>query len=201
MKRSLQVLSERWPNAVDIAGAIALGAAVLTVLLALAVAVVPAEVPAPQALASGTPTPAADPTPPAPAPPSTDTVVTDTSVVLVLETGSRLYPDWKEERRVHLGEEFALGDTDNSAVATKLLPDFRIIDGKPMSLSADMTNPAARILVRQNGAAVDSSWAFLNFPPHFSPRSFFTFKIKEIAGYPAGKPAATSPGTVTVGRE
>jgi hypothetical protein len=115
--------------------------------------------------------------------------------------GSRLYPEWKEERRVRLGEEFVIGDTDNSAIATRLLPDFRIIDGKPTSLSTAMANPAARIIVREKGAAVDSAWAFLNFPPHFSPRSFFTFKIKKVAGYPVGQPSVTSPDAVTVGRE
>jgi hypothetical protein len=51
-------------------------------------------------------------------------------------------------------------------------------------------------MVYKEGAAVDSSWAFLNFPPHFSPRSFYTFQLKEITGYAFGpRAAAAQPGS------
>ena len=112
--------------------------------------------------------------------------VTDTSLVFVIRAGNRLWPDWKEEHRAKIGMRFSLGDTDNSAVVTKLLPDFRIIDAKPVSISDAMNNPAIRVVVYQDSAAVDSSWAFLNFPPHFARTSFFAFQLLEVVGYGGG---------------
>jgi len=52
-----------------------------------------------------------------------------------------------------------------------------------VNFSMEMKNPAVHVLVFKEGAPVDSSWAFLNFPPHFSPKSFFTFQLKEVRGY------------------
>lgn len=109
--------------------------------------------------------------------------VANPALVFVLECGSRLYPDWKEQRRVHVGEHFVLGDTRNEAVVDALYPDFRIVEGKATSISDSLGNPAIRVLVQRDGAVVDSTWAFLNFPPHFSPKSFFTFQLQDIQGW------------------
>lgn len=116
----------------------------------------------------------------------TDTlaITADTSLVFTLDTGSRLYPDWKEENTVRLQQEFPIGDTEYRALVKAFMPDFRIIDGKPRNVSPGMKNPAAFIQVRNDSAVVDSAWAFLNFPPHFSPTSFFTFQLKKVEGYP-----------------
>lgn len=116
------------------------------------------------------------------------TFLADTALVFLLEAGSRLYPDWKEEHRVRAGEVFFLGDTEFTAAVQRFLPDFRLVDGRPVTASRNLANPAVRILTYKEGAPVDSAWAFLNFPPHFSPRSFFTFQLKQIVGYeePAG---------------
>lgn len=151
-----------------------LGAVVLATILALAVAVVPAEeLQAPQ---------------PAERTSNAFAVGADTSLSFVLQLGNRLFPEWKEERRVRLHERFVIGDTQYWAMVTKLLPDFRIIDGKPGSVSGQMNNPAVRVMVyRDSTTAADSSWAFQNFPPHFSPRSFFTFQLKEVVGYKDSK--------------
>lgn len=161
-----------WGDMLWLAG---FGAVIFAMVLALATAMVPAaELPAPKPVADETATAA-----PVPGVPP----VKDPALVFVLETGSRLYPDWKEERRVHVGEYFILGDTKNEAVVEALYPDFRIIDGKAASISDSLGNPAVRVLVRRDSAVVDSSWAFLNFPPHFSPKSFFTFQLKDIHGW------------------
>jgi hypothetical protein len=101
----------------------------------------------------------------------------------VLEAGSRLYPDWKEQHSVRIFEGFPIGDTEFTAKVTKFIPDFRMIDGKPTSWSLAPNNPAVRVFVYADSGAVDSSWAFQNFPPHFSPKSFFTFKLQEVRGY------------------
>ena len=109
----------------------------------------------------------------------------DTALVLQVEVGSRLYPTWHEQLRLRLGELFYLGDSEYSARIERFLPDFRIIDGKFVSVTQKLANPAAHVIVYHDTTATDSTWAFLNFPPHFSPRSFFTFKLLEIQGWVA----------------
>lgn len=146
------------------------GAVIFVMVLALAAAMVPAaELPA-AAPAAVSQVPAYKP-------------VANPALRFVIECGSRLYPDWKEQREVHLGEHFVLGDTRNEAVVDALYPDFRIVEGKATSISDSLGNPAIRVLVQRDGAVVDSTWAFLNFPPHFSPKSFFTFQLQDIQGW------------------
>lgn len=133
-----------------------------------------------------------------PARPADKTATADTSdsnLVFVIEVGSRLYPDWAETTRVHLHEPFHIGDTEFTGVVSEFLPDFRIIDGKIVSVTDQMANPAAHVFVHGDSAAADSSWAFLNFPPHFSPRSFFTFQLTEVIGYEP--PLREAPDSVT----
>jgi len=119
----------------------------------------------------------------APAAETLATAPADSGLVLQVEVGSRLYPEWKELLRLRLGELFYLGDSEYTARIDQFLPDFRIIDGKFLTLSQELKNPAARVVVYHDTTAADTAWAFLNFPPHFSPRSFFTFQLKEIAGF------------------
>jgi hypothetical protein len=118
----------------------------------------------------------------------------DTSLALVVEIGSRLYPDWSEEQEVPLDQFFYLGDTEFVAKIVGFVPDFRISDsGEILNYSDELKNPAAHVIIYQDTTASDSTWAFLNFPPHFSPRLFFTFKLKEIRGYnPPEKPPSAA---------
>lgn len=108
------------------------------------------------------------------------TAVPDSSLVFRVEIGNRMFPDWKEEQKIHLATPFRLGDSENWAVAPAFLPDFRIVDGKFVSASRAWKNPAIHIVVHNDSTAFDSTWAFRDFPPHFSQRSFFTFKLLEI---------------------
>lgn len=110
----------------------------------------------------------------------------DSSVAFGLQAGSRLYPDWKEDHKVHIGERFPLGDTPSSAEVRRFFPAFLIVDGKRINTSRDLVNPAVQIFVYENGAVTDSTWAFLNFPPHYSARSFFTFQLTSVDGYGGG---------------
>ncbi len=119
----------------------------------------------------------------------------DTSVTFSIVTGSRLYPEWREENRVHLNETFYIGDTEFSARVTRFLPDFIIDQGQFLSASSALNNPAVHIYVYGDSGAVDSTWAFQNFPPHFSPNSFWSFQLKEVNGYKADSPSV--PPTVT----
>jgi len=121
----------------------------------------------------------------------------DSGLAFRVEIGSRLYPEWREEQRLHLGELFYLGDSEYTARLRRFVADLRIGEkGEILSASADLANPAVQVFVYHDSTTADSTWAFLNFPPHFSPRSFFTFQLKEVVGYrpgPKAPPAAASP--------
>ncbi len=64
-----------------------------------------------------------------------------------------------------------------------------------------MNNPAVQVVVYGDSAAADTTWAFKNFPPHFSPRSFFAFKLMSIEGFvPLDsfvEPGAAAPGSTS----
>ena len=118
----------------------------------------------------------------------------DSGLTFRLEIGSRLYPNWHEEQRVHMDRLFYLGDSEFSARVRRFVPDFRIGEkGEILNVSAELKNPAIRVFVYHDSTAADSTWAFLNFPPHYSPRSFFTFQLKEISGYTPPPASATTP--------
>jgi len=107
----------------------------------------------------------------------------DTAWIFTVVAGSRLYPDWSEEHTVRLGEEFFLGDTPFHGKVDRFLPDFKLAGGRVENWSRDMENPAVHVYVYGDSGAVDSVWAFKNFPPHFSPRSFFSFQLTDVEGY------------------
>lgn len=118
----------------------------------------------------------------------------DTTYFFVIETGSRLYPEWTEENRVRLNQDFHIADSKFTARVTRFLPDFRIDKGQFVSASDSLLNPAVHVFVFGDSGAVDSTWAFQNFPPHFSPRSFYSFKLKDVlpndSASPSPPPAA-----------
>jgi hypothetical protein len=193
-----QAMTTRAAVFIDVVEAIGLLALVVGGLLALAVAIVPAAEPPVSAPAPGASASDHDSLRvPAAAPVDSFAVTADTSLVFVLEIGSRLYPEWKETRRVRLHERFVIGDTDNAAVLTRLLPDFRILEGGPCSVSPNLANPAVRVYVYRGEARTDSAWAFLNFPPHFSRKSILAFQVLRIdfAGRPSVHAKSDSAGS------
>jgi hypothetical protein len=196
-QRTLQTIASRRRAVVESLTLAGLVALLVSAILALAVAIVPAAEPTLDPPGAGTPPAAVPAAPPdstqaAAAAPDSFAVTDDPSLVFQVQIGNRMYPDWKDVQDVHLNREFPIGDTENSGKIVKFLPSFMIVDGKPRSVSANMDNPAVRIMVYFQGAAKDSAWAFLNFPPHFSPKSFYTFQLKSITGYGAATAGADS---------
>jgi hypothetical protein len=51
---------------------------------------------------------------------------------------------------------------------------------KVVSRSNELKNPAARVVVKQKGVPVDTTWAFLNFAPHFAAKNILAFQIVRI---------------------
>lgn len=92
----------------------------------------------------------------------------------------RVIHDFAEKAEVKLKEEFRIGDGEYSARIIEFVPDFMIENRKVMSRSRAPRNPAIRVVVKENGAVQDTSWAFLNFAPHFSAKSVLAFQVLKI---------------------
>ena len=94
----------------------------------------------------------------------------------------RVFPDFFEVDSVRLKEEFRVGDTDYSARAVEFVPDFAydLKTHKVLSRTQEPLNPAFRIIVKQKGVPRDTTWAFLNMPPHFARTSLLAFQIARI---------------------
>jgi hypothetical protein len=93
-----------------------------------------------------------------------------------------VFTDFRDEVVVKMNEEFRVGDSDYSAKAVEFQPDFAM-DMKTKKISSRSNapnNPAVRIFVKKNGAPDDTSWAFLNMPPHFARHSMLAFKLERI---------------------
>ena len=114
----------------------------------------------------------------------------------------RIFKNFSDVQAVTLQKEFPVGDSDFSARVIRYVPDFamELKTGKVISRSNEPKNPAFQIIVREKKVPQDTTWAFLNLPPHFGRKSMLAFKIVRIdfAGAPpvvadttrAEKPAA-----------
>jgi len=94
----------------------------------------------------------------------------------------RVFPDFGQKLTVGLREPFAVGYSEYSAEAVRFLPDFDydIKKHKAVSRSNDPRNPAFQIITRKDGVVQDTSWAFLNSPPHFGRRSMLAYQVLRI---------------------
>jgi hypothetical protein len=94
----------------------------------------------------------------------------------------RVFPDFAEKSEAVMGKSFQIGDTRFSATITDFEPDF-VIDLPTHSItsrSIEPKNPAFRLIVREQGVPQDTTWAFLNMPPHFARNSLLAFEILRI---------------------
>lgn len=101
---------------------------------------------------------------------------------VTLRVGHRVFPNWSEDHTVALREGFQIGDSEMSAEVIRYEPDFAIIGRtkKISSRTSEPNNPAFQIVVYESDAPRDTTWAFLNMPPHFSTRSTVAFKVMRI---------------------
>ena len=114
--------------------------------------------------------------------PATAPAVPPAAAKLKLETVDlhifhRVFPDFHDRVDAALNKEFRIGDTEYTGRVIRFVPDFTmdLKTGTVTTRSQAPNNPAFRIVVRKNGVPQDTSWAFLNMPPHFSPRSLIAF--------------------------
>jgi hypothetical protein len=107
-----------------------------------------------------------------------------------------VFHQFRDVHRVKLNEDFTLGDSEYSARVVQYLPDFEMdLDTRRFfSVSDKPNNPAFRVIVRKGRVPQDTTWAFLNNPPHFGAKSYFAFQVLklEVAGRPPVLPDTTS---------
>jgi len=100
----------------------------------------------------------------------------------------RVFKTFSDVQVVTPQKEFPVGDSDFSARVIRYVPDFAmdLKNGKVVSRSNEPKNPAFQIIVREKKVPQDTTWAFLNLPPHFGRKSMLAFKIVRIdfAGAP-----------------
>jgi hypothetical protein len=101
---------------------------------------------------------------------------------VTLRVRHRVFPGFKEDHRIALKKDFAIGDTDYTARVVEYVPDFAMgmESKKVFSRSNEPNNPAFRIIVRMKGQPQDTTWALLNMPPHYTRKSLLAFKVMRI---------------------
>jgi hypothetical protein len=101
---------------------------------------------------------------------------------VTLRIRHRVFANFREDRGVRPRQVFQVGDTDYSAQVVRFVPDFAMNtkSHKIVTRSPEPNNPAFEIIVKEKGAPQDTTWAFLNMPPHFARTSMLAFQILRI---------------------
>jgi hypothetical protein len=94
----------------------------------------------------------------------------------------RVFKNFSDVQAVVPLKEFPVGDSDFSARVVRYVPDFTmdLKTGKVTTRSSEPKNPAFQIIVREKKVPQDTTWAFMNLPPHFGRKSMLAFKIVRI---------------------
>jgi hypothetical protein len=127
---------------------------------------------------------------PAPAPKSEPHAASGTKTPMVapklqsvtLAIRNRIFHDFADQQKALLNKEFVVGDTEMTGRVVQYIPDFTmdLKSGKVTTRSPEPRNPAFKIVVRDKGKAVDTTWAMLSLPPHFTRKSYLAFKVMRI---------------------
>lgn len=86
---------------------------------------------------------------------------------------------------VPLGDTVALGDSGLTLSADTFFPDFVMDEGGITSRSAETHNPAARIVISEEGKADYEGWLFAAMP-EIHPYPHERFQVLLVEGIPAG---------------
>ena len=85
---------------------------------------------------------------------------------------------------VALGETMILGDSGLTLSADIFVPDFVMDDGGITSRSAETQNPAARVVIAEEGSANYEGWLFAAMP-EIHPFPHERFQVLLVEGIPA----------------
>ncbi len=86
---------------------------------------------------------------------------------------------------IALGETVALGDFGLTLSADTFLPDFVMDEGGITSRSAETHNPAARVVIAEEGKADYEGWLFAAMP-EIHPFPHDRYQVLLVEGIPAG---------------
>jgi hypothetical protein len=86
---------------------------------------------------------------------------------------------------VALGETVALGDSGLTLTADVFIPDFVMDERGITSRSAETQNPAARVVISEEGMADYEGWLFAAMP-EIHPYPHDRYQVLLIGGIPAG---------------
>ncbi len=101
---------------------------------------------------------------------------------VTLDIRHRVFHEFSDRQKVKLNQTFVVGDTDLTARIVQYVPDFTmdLKTQRVTSRSEQPENPAFRIIVWQKKVPQDTTWAFLNFPPHFARKSLLAFRVLRV---------------------
>jgi hypothetical protein len=91
----------------------------------------------------------------------------------------------EQEFVVELGQVLELGDSGLSLAVQGFVPDFVMDEGGITSRSADPNNPAARVLISEEGSVDYEGWLFAAMPG-IHPYPHDRYRVLLIEGVPAG---------------
>lgn len=156
-------------------------------MAALTLAAAPPPAPAPAAGGAPAATKPQTP-PPSPVQPSTNPPTTSVAAKLKFKTVTlhvfhRAFANFHDQVEAKLNSEFRIGDSNYTGIVTDFVPDFTMdLKTKKVTTRSNVpNNPAVRIVVRQGGKAQDTTWAFLNMPPHFAKKSLIAFLATRVS--------------------
>lgn len=94
----------------------------------------------------------------------------------------RVFSDFGDRITVKMHEPFRVGDSEYSGEVVQFLAefDYDIKNRRARSRSNEPKNPAVEVIVHQEEAAQDTTWAFLNMPPHFARKSMLAFQLLRV---------------------
>jgi hypothetical protein len=70
----------------------------------------------------------------------------------------------KTAYEIEIGKSLALGDSGLTVEVLNFLPDFKMAPGEITSSSAEPKNPAAQVLIKEDGKEPIKVWLFYNYP-------------------------------------
>jgi len=91
----------------------------------------------------------------------------------------------EQEFVVEIGQILELGDSGLSLAVQGFVPDFVMDEGGITSRSADPNNPAARVLISEDGVVDYEGWLFAAMPG-IHPYPHERYRVLLVEGIPAG---------------
>jgi hypothetical protein len=101
---------------------------------------------------------------------------------VTLRSRHRAFEYFVEDHTVSMQELFQVGDSEFAGQVLRYVPDFAMATDtrRILSRTPEPNNPAFQIAVFRDGEPSDTTWAFLNMPPHFAKNSMLAFQVLKI---------------------